>query len=310
LTIIRLKELSQAANTYFSELPTEDIFDFHRYHLGEDRYLTHLLMEQSKGYSIGFCPSARAKTEAPGNWTSFLKQRRRWLLGAFSNEVYFLADYRLWLRVPVLLFYKILDFSSRSAAFFVYIVLFQIMTGVNYTVIQTVIIWTPLLANWLLLLIFALVIRRFKVFWMYPFMIMLNPWIYFFVNIYSIMTWNLRSWGGPRAVEAESDKTLTEVISEETSKIPQSLLELRLQAGDSFILANDGGYDSAGSSDSSIGSSDDSDDDSSIGTRSRNSFYYARSGNGSNSSLAAYMAHRPASSSQLASPPPKLFADD
>jgi hypothetical protein len=299
--------LSQAANTYFSELPTDDIFDFHRYHLGEDRYLTHLLMEQSKSYSIGFCPSARAKTEAPGNWTSFLKQRRRWLLGAFSNEVYFLADYRLWLRVPVLLFYKILDFSSRSAAFFVYIVLFQILSGVQYTVLQTVIIWSPLAANWLLLLIFAIVIRRFKVFWMYPFMIMLNPWIYFIVNIYSILTWNLRSWGGPRATDAVSDDTLTEVVSEETSQIPQSLFELRLQAGDAFLLDHDKGYDSAGSSgsDSSFSSDDDSDDDSSFGTRSRNSFY-ARSLNGSNSSLPNYMSHRPSSSSQLATKAPQL----
>lgn len=303
-----MKELSQAAATYFSELPTDDIFDFHRYHLGEDRYLTHLLMEQSKGYSIGFCPSARAKTEAPGNWNSFLKQRRRWLLGAFSNEVYFLADYRLWLRVPVLLLYKILDFSSRSAAFFVYIVLFQIITGVHYTSLQTAIIWTPLAANWFLLLIFALIIRRFKVFWMYPFMILLNPWVYFFVNIYSILTWNLRSWGGPRATET-TDDTLIEVVSEETSKIPPSLLELRLQAGDSFLLDNDRGYDSGGSSDSSIGSSDDSDDESYYTSRSRNSFYN-RSIDGSTGSLPTYLSHRPASSSHLATSLPKLFVDE
>ncbi|KAI8894370.1 chitin synthase-domain-containing protein [Globomyces pollinis-pini] len=248
LTIIRLKELSQAAKTYFSDLDTEDIFDFHRYHLGEDRYLTHLLMEQSESYSLGFCPSARAKTEAPGDWASFLKQRRRWLLGAFSNEVYFVSDYRLWLRVPILILYKILDFSSRSAAFFIYIVVLEMISGVRPTPIQTALIWFPLAANWLLLLIFAITIRRFKIFYMYPIMIMLNPWICMFVNIYSIFTWNLRSWGGPRADQS---------IDEEA--IPESLLQLQDYIDNGFVLPNDQDYDSSGSTNGATDSDYDSD---------------------------------------------------
>ncbi|KAJ3357894.1 hypothetical protein HDU91_005361 [Kappamyces sp. JEL0680] len=211
LTIIRLKEMNKAAQTYFSELPTEDIFDFHRYHLGEDRFLTHLLMQQSKSYSIGFCPTARAKTVAPDNWASFLKQRRRWLLGAFSNEIYFLADLNLWDKVPFLIIYKLLDFSSRSSSFFIYLVVFQIVTGVYFNPIQSLIIWTPLILSWIFIGIVAISIRRHKAFFMYPITILLNPWLYFFINIYAIWTWEVRSWGGPRVVVEEDPKQLLEV---------------------------------------------------------------------------------------------------
>ncbi|KAJ3342408.1 hypothetical protein HDU91_000543, partial [Kappamyces sp. JEL0680] len=179
LTIIRLKEMAEAAQTYFDDLPTEDIFDFHRYHLGEDRFLTHLLMQQSRSHSLGFCPAARAKTVAPDNWTSFVKQRRRWLLGAFSNEVFFLADISLWTKVPLLLLWKLLDFASRSASFFIYLVAFQIATGVNFSATQSIVIWCPLVLAWLFLGVVALSMRRVKAWIMFPFMILLNPWLYF-----------------------------------------------------------------------------------------------------------------------------------
>ncbi|KAJ3361752.1 hypothetical protein HDU91_003769 [Kappamyces sp. JEL0680] len=207
LTIIRLKEMAEAAQTYFDDLPTEKIFDFHRYHLGEDRFLTHLLMQQSKSYSLGFCPSARAKTVAPDNWTSFVKQRRRWLLGAFSNEIFFLADLSLWKKVPLLLLYKILDFSSRSASFFIYLVTFQIITGVNFSPIQSLVIWAPLALAWLFLGVVALSMRRLKSWIMFPFIILLNPWLYFGINLYSLWTWNTRSWGGPRTDVPEDELT-------------------------------------------------------------------------------------------------------
>jgi hypothetical protein len=44
-------------------------------------------------------------------------------------------------------------------------------------------------------------------------MLFLNPWIYFMVNIYSIATWNTRSWGGPRT--AKTQKMIIKVESSE-----------------------------------------------------------------------------------------------
>ncbi|KAI9208382.1 chitin synthase-domain-containing protein [Polychytrium aggregatum] len=198
LTMIRLKQLTVAAETYFSELDTKNIFNYHRYYLGEDRYLTHLLMEQEKSYAIGFCPTARAKTEAPATWKQFLKQRRRWLLGAFANEVYFLSSAKLWARAPLLLTYVTANFSCRSTGFFFFIILFQMAAGSKFDPTVMYMIWVPLLFFWILVSIFAIILKRSKVALMYPLMLILNPWVNFFINIYSIRTWNLRSWGGPR----------------------------------------------------------------------------------------------------------------
>jgi hypothetical protein len=297
--MVRLKELSKAAQTYFSELDTNDIFNYHRYHLGEDRYLTHLLMEQSKSHAIGFCPSARAKTEAPETWSAFLKQRRRWLLGAFSNEIFFMSDYRLWKQVPILIIYKILDFSSRSSGFFLCILLFQLFTGVEFTFTQLILIWTPLIANWIILFCVAVLIRRFKIFWMYPVMILMNPWVYMLVNLYSIATWNVRSWGGPR----EDMQGSTRKVSSKLASIPSSLFELRLQASEPFVLAPASNYDSDASSGAE---SDYSDDEGSADERIRLGF---KTFNTSNSSLHAIMSHKPAQSSclQNSSTPPNLF---
>ncbi|KAI9203723.1 chitin synthase-domain-containing protein [Polychytrium aggregatum] len=198
LTMIRLKQLGVAANTYFSELDTKNIFNYHRYYLGEDRYLTHLLMEQEQRSAIGFCPTARAKTEAPATWKQFLKQRRRWLLGAFANEVYFLSSAKLWARAPLLLTYVTANFSCRSTGFFFFIILFQMAAGSKFDPTVMYMIWVPLLFFWILVSIFAIILKRSKVALMYPLMLLLNPWVNLFINIYSLKTWNLRSWGGPR----------------------------------------------------------------------------------------------------------------
>ncbi|KAL2915570.1 hypothetical protein HK105_204972 [Polyrhizophydium stewartii] len=214
LTILRLRELSKAAKTYFSELNTKNMLDFHRFHLGEDRYLTHLLMEQTKSYSIGFCPSARAKTEAPSQWPSFLKQRRRWLLGAFANQIYFFAAIRLWIRTPLLILVNFCDFSSRSVSFFFSIVVVQLLSGVRFSIMQTLLIWTPLALNWLLLVIFALLLRRAKLIYMFPVMVLVSPWASFFVNLCAIWTWNVRSWGGPRAQAVKANPEATAVAGD------------------------------------------------------------------------------------------------
>ncbi|KAI8913181.1 chitin synthase-domain-containing protein [Entophlyctis helioformis] len=199
LTILRLKELSVAAKTYFSELKTESIFDFHRFHLGEDRYLTHLLMEQSKSYSIGFCPSARAKTETPGTMASLVKQRRRWLLGALSNVICFFCDFKLWLRFPLLMIFNFCDLASRSTAFFVHILLLQMLSGVQFSWLQIAIMLAPFVMRWMLLISFSFILKRFKASLVFPLMILVDPWANFFINVYAIWTWNTRSWGGPRA---------------------------------------------------------------------------------------------------------------
>jgi chitin synthase len=62
--------------------------------LGEDRYLTTLMMKHFPNYSFKFVPEAQALTAAPETWSILLSQRRRWINSTVHNlaELVFLKD--------------------------------------------------------------------------------------------------------------------------------------------------------------------------------------------------------------------------
>ncbi|KAH6880471.1 class V chitin synthase [Thelonectria olida] len=59
--------------------------------LGEDRYLTTLLLKHHGKYQMKFLPSAQAWTVAPETWQVFLSQRRRWINSTVHNLVELLS---------------------------------------------------------------------------------------------------------------------------------------------------------------------------------------------------------------------------
>jgi chitin synthase len=54
-------------------------------HLGEDRYLTTLLLKHHGNYKTKFIFDAHASTVAPDSWAVFLSQRRRWINSTVHN---------------------------------------------------------------------------------------------------------------------------------------------------------------------------------------------------------------------------------
>ncbi|KAI9143361.1 chitin synthase-domain-containing protein [Paraphysoderma sedebokerense] len=54
-------------------------------HLGEDRYLTTLLLKHFPGKRLEFIPSAVCKTDIPDTFEVLLSQRRRWINSTFHN---------------------------------------------------------------------------------------------------------------------------------------------------------------------------------------------------------------------------------
>ncbi|KAF7590601.1 hypothetical protein BBP40_002638 [Aspergillus hancockii] len=97
LTILRFSAFRKMAKYYFADKAEqcEDLFDYAKCHLGEDRWLTHLFMIGAKErYQIQMCTSAFCKTEAAQTFRSLLKQRRRWFLGYITNE---LKRFKAWL---------------------------------------------------------------------------------------------------------------------------------------------------------------------------------------------------------------------
>lgn len=54
-------------------------------HLGEDRYLTTLLLKHFPNYKTQFVRDAHAYTVAPDEWSVLLSQRRRWINSTIHN---------------------------------------------------------------------------------------------------------------------------------------------------------------------------------------------------------------------------------
>jgi chitin synthase len=56
-------------------------------HLGEDRYLTTLLIKHFPQWTTTYAPAAQCKTVVPKTWSIFLSQRRRWINSTVHNLI-------------------------------------------------------------------------------------------------------------------------------------------------------------------------------------------------------------------------------
>ncbi|KAL4880844.1 chitin synthase-domain-containing protein [Aspergillus karnatakaensis] len=212
LTILRFSAFRKMAKYYFADKAEqcEDLFDYGKCYLGEDRWLTHLFMIGAKErYQIQMCTTAFCKTEAVQTFRSLLKQRRRWFLGYITNEVCMLTDVRLWKRYPLLCLVRLLQNTIRTTALLFFILLISIMTTssrvddlpVGFVVIS-------LALNYALMFYFGLKLKRYKA-WLYPLMFILNPFFNWLYMVYGIFTAGHRTWGGPRTDAARADEHTT-----------------------------------------------------------------------------------------------------
>ena len=212
LTMLRFSAFRRMAKYYFADKmeQCDDLFDFAKCHLGEDRWLTHLFMiGAKKRYQIQMCTSAFCKTEAVQTYRSLIKQRRRWFLGFITNEVCMLTDWRLWKRYTLLMLIRFMQNTIRTTALlFFIIVLALVTTSATVKDLPVGFIAVSLGLNWLLMLYFGAKLRRFKI-WLYPLMFVVNPFFNWYYMLYGIFTAGQRTWGGPRADAAAADAHTT-----------------------------------------------------------------------------------------------------
>ena len=217
LTMLRFSAFRKMAKYYFADKAEQcdDLFDYGKCHLGEDRWLTHLFMIGARErYQIQLCTGAFCKTEAVQTYKSLLKQRRRWFLGFITNEVCMLTDIRLWRRYPLLCIVRFMNNTIRTTALLFFIMIISVCTTSNKVKNLPVgFIAVSLGLNWLLMLYFGLRLRRYKI-WLYPIMFLINPFFNWVYMVYGIFTAGQRTWGGPRADAgaADADTTAQQVI--------------------------------------------------------------------------------------------------
>ncbi|OCL03219.1 glycosyltransferase family 2 protein [Glonium stellatum] len=225
LTILRFSAFRKMAKYYFADKAEQcdDLFDYGKCHLGEDRWLTHLFMiGAQERYQIQMNTGAFCKTEAVQTYRSLLKQRRRWFLGFITNEVCMLTDIRLWKRYTVLCIVRFMQNTIRTTALLFFIMVISLITTsqkINQLPVGFIAISLGL--NWVLMLYFGAKLGRYKIM-LYPIMFVINPFFNWVYMVYGIFTAGQRTWGGPRADAGAADTTTT----------PQAAIEHAEATGD------------------------------------------------------------------------------
>lgn len=227
LTMLRFSAFRKMAKYYFSDKAEQcdDLFDYGKCHLGEDRWLTHLFMVGAKErYQIQLCTSAFCKTEAVQSFGSLLKQRRRWFLGFITNEVCMITDARLWRKYPLLCTIRFMQNTIRTTALLFFIMAIALITtSKKVDDLPVGFMGVSLGLNYLLMVYFGLRLKRFKA-WLYPLMFIVNPFLNWVYMVYGIFTAGQRTWGGPRADAATADDRTT----------PSEAVEHAKDQGDEF----------------------------------------------------------------------------
>jgi chitin synthase len=229
LTILRFSAFRKMAKYYFADKAEQcdDLFDYGKCHLGEDRWLTHLFMIGAKErYQIQMCTGAFCKTEAVLSFRSLLKQRRRWFLGFITNEVCMLTDIRLWRRYPVLCVVRFMQNTIRTTALLFFVLVLSIITTTQkISQLPVGFIAVSLGLNWGLMFYFGIRLKRFKA-WLYPLMFVVNPFFNWIYMVYGIFTAGQRTWGGPRADAGAANADTT----------PQQAIEKAQAQGDDLAV--------------------------------------------------------------------------
>ncbi|MBZ6422073.1 MAG: hypothetical protein LBE43_00085 [Staphylococcus aureus] len=227
LTILRFSAFRKMAKYYFADKAEQcdDLFDYGKCHLGEDRWLTHLFMiGATERYQIQLCMSAFCKTEAVQTFSTLLKQRRRWFLGFITNEVCMITDARLWVRYPLLCLVRFMQNTVRTTALLFFMMIVSLLTTSKKAKDLPVgFLGVSLGLNYLLMLYFGLRLGRYKA-WLYPIMFIVNPFFNWIYMVYGIFTAGQRTWGGPRADAATADDHTT----------PGEAVERAKEQGDEF----------------------------------------------------------------------------
>ncbi|KAH7137132.1 family 2 glycosyltransferase [Dactylonectria estremocensis] len=192
-------------------------------HLGEDRYLTTLLLKYHSKYKTKYIFNAHAWTIAPDSWAVFLSQRRRWINSTVHNLVEL---------IPMA---QLCGFCCFSMRFVIFIDLVSTMVQpviVAYIVYMIYLVIdnpdvVPITSFILLAAIYGLqaiifILRRKweMVGWMILYILAI-PVFSFGLPLYSFWHMDDFAWGNTRVVAGESGKKV--VVSDEGKFDPASI---------------------------------------------------------------------------------------
>ncbi|KAJ3126609.1 hypothetical protein HK098_007364 [Nowakowskiella sp. JEL0407] len=197
-------------------------------HLGEDRYLTTLMMKHFPHMKTAFTPDAQCRTNCPDKWSVLQSQRRRWINSTVHNllELMFLPE--------------LCGFCCFSMRFVVFLDLFAtivqpaVLLYIGYLVYSVIFdqnAFFPFISLIMIGAIYGLQIiifllrREWAHFgWMIIYLLATPIWT-FFLPLYSFWHFDDFSWGDTRRVVGEDGKTRYE--SKDYEEFDPSAVPLR-----------------------------------------------------------------------------------
>jgi hypothetical protein len=134
------------------------------------------------------------------------------------------TDPVLWKSRPILMLLRFTHNCTRSISLLLYIFIISFVAGIftkEGIVIETpmilIAIVLPLITNWIYMIYFGLTLHRYKTL-LYPIMYLVHPFFSWLCFVYTIFTFNKRTWGGPRTISNPTtntyDKTKSMLSSE------------------------------------------------------------------------------------------------
>ncbi|KAG9027552.1 hypothetical protein FRB95_007619 [Tulasnella sp. JGI-2019a] len=211
----------------YSEINVDTLHKKNLLHLGEDRYLTTIMMKHFPTFKMKFTPDAIAHTVAPDKFEILLSQRRRWINSTVHNlcELVFLGD-----------LCGICCFSMRFVVFIDLVgtvilpatVIYIIWLIVHCVTTQAPI---PYIAIGMIAGVYALqafiflVKREFMLIgWMIIY-ILAYPIYSFFLPVYAFWRMDDFSWGNTRLVVGEGANK--KVLTDDDDKFDESMIPLK-----------------------------------------------------------------------------------
>ena len=207
----------------YSEIRVDTLHMKNLLHLGEDRFLTTLLLKHHPKYKTKYTFNAHAWTIAPDSWKVFMSQRRRWINSTVHNLVELIPLQQLCgfccFSMRFVVFLDLLSTIVQPVTV-AYIGYLLVLVGLNTSTI-------PLTAFVLLGAIYGLqaiifILRRKweMVGWMIVYVLAI-PVFSLGLPLYSFWHMDDFSWGNTRIVMGEKGKQI--VISDEGKFDPASI---------------------------------------------------------------------------------------
>ena len=192
-------------------------------HLGEDRYLTTLLLKHHSKYKTKYIFSAHAWTIAPDSWKVFLSQRRRWINSTVHNLIELMPMSQLCgfccFSMRFIVFIDLLSTLVQpvTVAYIVYLIVLVI----RHSSVIPVTAFVLLGAIYGLQAIIFILRRKWEMIgWMLLYVAAI-PVFSFGLPLYSFWHMDDFSWGNTRVVTGEKGRKV--VITDEGKFDPESI---------------------------------------------------------------------------------------